>query len=81
MDTSIRILFLLLGVFYVRSEIINQLREDELLELKHPDLRLSTTCMIQEQGYNVEEHTVQTRDGYLLTMHRIPYGKHNANQT
>ncbi|XP_055683007.1 lipase 3-like [Lutzomyia longipalpis] len=31
--------------------------------------------MIQENGYPVESHEVQTEDGYLLTMHRIPYGK------
>lgn len=38
--------------------------------------------MIQRQGYEVEEHVdVQTSDGYLLTLHRIPYGKHNSDET
>ena len=31
--------------------------------------------MIEYWGYPVEEHRVTTDDGYILTMHRIPYGK------
>lgn len=31
--------------------------------------------MIKTRGYPVESHTLQTEDGYILTMHRIPYGK------
>lgn len=31
--------------------------------------------LIKEHGYPVETHTVQTEDGYILTMYRIPYGK------
>lgn len=31
--------------------------------------------IIEEYGYTAETHTVQTDDGYLLTLHRIPYGK------
>ncbi len=33
------------------------------------------TEMIEYWGYPVEEHRVTTDDGYILTMHRIPYGK------
>ncbi|GJQ87640.1 hypothetical protein Trydic_g17465 [Trypoxylus dichotomus] len=44
-----------------------------------PDVGLNTIQMIQRQGYPVEEHTnVQTSDGYLLDLHRIPYGRNNA---
>ena len=32
--------------------------------------------MIQYWGYPVEEHTITTEDGYILTMHRIPHGRH-----
>jgi len=28
--------------------------------------------MIRKAGYPVETHTVQTEDGYLLTLYRIP---------
>ncbi|XP_059621083.1 lipase 3-like [Phlebotomus argentipes] len=31
--------------------------------------------MIEYYGYPVESHVVPTEDGYLLTMHRIPYGR------
>ncbi|KAI4454144.1 lysosomal acid lipase-related [Holotrichia oblita] len=38
--------------------------------------------MIQRHGYEVEEHVdVQTSDGYLLDLHRIPYGKDNSDET
>lgn len=33
--------------------------------------------MIQRQGYPVEQHPVQTEDGYILEMHRIPHGLTN----
>uniref|UniRef100_A0A1B0D593 Partial AB-hydrolase lipase domain-containing protein n=1 Tax=Phlebotomus papatasi TaxID=29031 RepID=A0A1B0D593_PHLPP len=35
--------------------------------------------MIKKNGYPVESHVVETEDGYLLTMHRIPHGKPDAN--
>ena len=38
--------------------------------------------MITYWGYPVEEHLVTTDDGYVLTMHRIPFGKDGlTNQT
>lgn len=36
--------------------------------------------MIERQGYPAETHkNVQTEDGYLLELHRIPHGKRNMN--
>lgn len=29
--------------------------------------------LVRKHGYPIEEHKVQTGDGYILTMHRIPY--------
>lgn len=33
------------------------------------------TEMIEYWGYPAEEHKVTTEDGYVLTLHRIPYGR------
>lgn len=30
---------------------------------------------IKKYGYPAEVHTVQTEDGYILRLHRIPYGR------
>ena len=40
-----------------------------------PEESLDTLGIILHWGYAGEAHTVQTDDGYILTMHRIPYGK------
>lgn len=42
------------------------------------DVFLSTPQLIQKYGYPVEEHTVKTEDGYLLTHFRIPHGRAGA---
>ena len=33
--------------------------------------------MVKSFGYPIEEHEVITQDGYILTLHRIPYGLQN----
>uniref|UniRef100_A0A1L8DPY1 Lipase n=2 Tax=Nyssomyia neivai TaxID=330878 RepID=A0A1L8DPY1_9DIPT len=35
----------------------------------------SLTTLIKCYGYPVESHEVETSDGYLLTLHRIPHGR------
>ncbi|KAI4471082.1 lysosomal acid lipase-related [Holotrichia oblita] len=38
--------------------------------------------MVERQGYPIEQHTnIQTEDGYLLDIHRIPHGTNNGNET
>ena len=37
--------------------------------------------LIKSFGYPVEEHTVTTQDGYILSLHRIPGSKYGANNT
>ncbi|KDR15391.1 Lipase 3 [Zootermopsis nevadensis] len=38
--------------------------------------------LITQHGYPAETHTVTTEDGYILTMHRIPYSpKSNSTDT
>nr|XP_026696310.1 lysosomal acid lipase/cholesteryl ester hydrolase isoform X1 [Ciona intestinalis] len=39
-----------------------------------PECKMTTPEMIRHAGYPCEEHTVETEDGYILTMHRIPHG-------
>jgi len=47
----------------------------------HPSLRhnLPTDKILLSEGYPAEIHYVTTPDGYILTMHRIPYGKQNTD--
>ncbi|KHJ83782.1 ab-hydrolase associated lipase region, partial [Oesophagostomum dentatum] len=40
-----------------------------------PEALMSVPELIQHWGYPIEEHKVITADGYILTLHRIPYGK------
>ncbi|KYN08590.1 PREDICTED: lipase 3-like [Cyphomyrmex costatus] len=39
------------------------------------DADLNTVQMIRRAGYPAEAHIIQTQDGYLLTLHRIPGNK------
>jgi hypothetical protein len=41
----------------------------------NPDSELTTPEIIVRHGYPAETHTVQTEDGYLLSLHRIPCGR------
>jgi lysosomal acid lipase/cholesteryl ester hydrolase len=45
-----------------------------------PEEDMPTPDIIQFWGYPAETHEVITADGYILTMHRIPYGKAKSNQ-
>ena len=36
------------------------------------------TQLIQKQGFPVESHKVQTKDGYILGVFRIPYGRNSS---
>ncbi|XP_066999666.2 lipase 3 [Anabrus simplex] len=55
----------LLGVSAAPSK---QLRDDVSDEAK-----LDTPELLKKHGYPVEIHEVTTEDGYILTMHRVPY--------
>ncbi|KRT85848.1 hydrolase, partial [Oryctes borbonicus] len=53
----------------------------EDLREQHPDVGLTTIEMIRRRGFPAEEHVnIQTPDGYLLDLHRIPYGRGNGGQ-
>ncbi|XP_055677817.1 lipase 3-like [Lutzomyia longipalpis] len=41
----------------------------------------SIPTLIKSYGYPVESHEVETSDGYLLTMHRIPHGRNPEDES
>ncbi|KAJ8922166.1 hypothetical protein NQ315_004101 [Exocentrus adspersus] len=45
------------------------------------DTDLNATQLISKYGYPVEIHEVETEDGYLLDLFRIPYGREESNGT
>lgn len=44
-----------------------------------PDVKRNVSQMITSKGYEVEEHTIETADGFLLGVQRIPRGRNNSN--
>nr|XP_045592392.1 gastric triacylglycerol lipase-like [Procambarus clarkii] len=42
---------------------------------EHPHTRLTTPELMKVRGYTAETHHLITEDGYILEMHRIPYGR------
>ncbi|CAJ0589674.1 unnamed protein product [Cylicocyclus nassatus] len=51
-----------------------------VLAAKHedPEVEMTTPQIIEHWGYPAEIYTVTTEDGYVLELHRIPYGKNDA---
>lgn len=45
-----------------------------------PDEYIPTPDLIKSKGYQAEEHQVQTDDGYVLRVHRIPQGRSPVNR-
>jgi len=56
--------------------VIDRIQATEL-----PEENLLVPDLIEYWGYPAESHEVQTKDGYLLTLHRIPYGKGHTDTT
>lgn len=42
----------------------------------NPDHELEVPEIVRRHGYPIEVHNVTTDDGYILTVFRIPYGRH-----
>jgi pimeloyl-ACP methyl ester carboxylesterase len=49
--------------------------------LNKPPIYWRTCDFLNHYGYPCETYTVQTKDNYLLTMHRIPHGKNSKHTT
>mmetsp|Transcript_52417 Transcript_52417/g.87153 ORF Transcript_52417/g.87153 Transcript_52417/m.87153 type:complete len:402 (-) Transcript_52417:64-1269(-) len=52
----------------------------ESIICRDPDCGKNVTQLIQSRGYPVQEFQVQTADGYLLGVQRIPYGLNSTNR-
>ncbi|GFY47100.1 gastric triacylglycerol lipase [Trichonephila inaurata madagascariensis] len=52
---------------------------DVLLWDKDPDFLRNVTELISSKGYPVENHWVETEDGYILSVQRIPSGRKKWN--
>ena len=50
----------------------------EFHTLKKSSCVLFQPDLIKSLGYPVEEHFIQSQDGYIVTMHRIPHGYNNT---
>ena len=46
-----------------------------------PETWMTSPELIKHWGYEVETHSCTTSDGYVLTMHRIPHGRHVEQHT
>lgn len=71
--TSINFVF---GFF----DIENKLFHKSLTKSINPDVYLTTPQIIARRGYPAEAYTVPTDDGFLLTVHRIPYTKYSKDK-
>jgi lysosomal acid lipase/cholesteryl ester hydrolase len=82
LESLLRLIAVVLPVSLLRSWIFNPILA-RLPKVKKSDVdteveRVASTNRFSDLagiwGYTVEEHMVQTKDGYVLNIHRIPYG-------
>ncbi|XP_077999941.1 gastric triacylglycerol lipase-like [Glandiceps talaboti] len=66
------LLFLALATSTKGSLVNWNARED-------PEVHMNATQLITSKGYPCEEYTVQTHDGFLLGIQRIPHGRNQTN--
>merc|ERR1712142_1280807 len=61
---------------YKRNPYTNFIPSNSLPPPRH---NLPTDKILLAEGYPAETHYVETPDGYILAIHRIPYGKINTD--
>ncbi|CAH0397142.1 unnamed protein product [Chilo suppressalis] len=61
-------------------DVIAPAEVDYTCSTDDPTIHMSTPQLIAMNGYPAESHTVVTEDGYLLTLHRIPFSKKSAKK-
>lgn len=44
-------------------------------DIFHVTMDMSTVELVKHFGYPVEEHIAQTKDGFILSLQRIPHSK------
>nr|ADK55607.1 lysosomal acid lipase [Varanus komodoensis] len=74
MRPFIVVLCLCLGLVHSREPMRTKRAVD-------PDAFRNISELITSKGYPAEEHTVVTRDGYILSMSRIPFGIKNQGNS
>ncbi|XP_023224002.1 gastric triacylglycerol lipase-like [Centruroides sculpturatus] len=74
--TALGLLVLCWGLIICSGSSSMESRESDV----DPDANRNVTQLIKSKGYPVEEYTVRTRDGYLLKLVRIPYGRKNRRR-
>ncbi|GBM04470.1 hypothetical protein AVEN_197885-1 [Araneus ventricosus] len=53
--------------------------EDDFEVTFDPDILRNVSQLISSKGYPVEDHVVQTEDGFLLSVQHIPHGKNGPD--
>ncbi|KAK2979035.1 hypothetical protein RJ640_013669, partial [Escallonia rubra] len=70
---SIALVILFCGsAFASRTKLVSVKEESSVAVLADDGI---CSSMVEPQGYGCQEHTVTTKDGYILSMQRIPVGR------
>ncbi|XP_041980001.1 lipase 3-like [Aricia agestis] len=72
----VKIIFVFCIQHVSTTDVIDRKTDPSILE----DAALNTFNLIRKYGYPCEIHHAVTHDGYVLEMHRIPYGRKNTTK-
>lgn len=63
-----------INFYEMTRSVTNLFMESSFLNIED----MSAPNLIKNNGYPVETHQIHTEDGYILEVHRIPYGKNST---